>query len=199
MQTIQRDLRRSEGAMIHTMGRMLLGMLLALSFSVSADTGNLVEWLSLKRMNEVEPVANTRYAQECSACHFAYPPGLLTARSWRKLLAATALANHFGDNAELAEAARQEIEAYAVAKAADRSNYKRSRKIAAATPADSAPLRITENSYIKHKHAHIPAELIAGNPQVGSLSNCNACHTGAAAGQFDDDAVFINGYGRWDH
>ncbi|HEY0722239.1 MAG TPA: cytochrome C [Gammaproteobacteria bacterium] len=184
--------------MIHSLGRcLLLGMLLALPFSSNAGSGDLTEWLSLKRLGEVEPVANARYAQECSACHFAYQPGLLTARSWRKLLDAKALADHFGDNAELDEAVRQEIETYALAHAADHSNYKRSRKIAAATPADAAPLRITENSYIKRKHAAIPAELVTGNPQVKSLSNCSACHTRAAEGVYDDDTVFIKGHGRW--
>ncbi len=176
---------------------LLLGMLVALPFPSSADMGNLAEWLSPKRLNEVEPVTTARYAQECGACHFAYQPGLLTARSWQKLLAAPALADHFGDNAELDEVVRQEIENYAVANAADRSNYKRSRKIAAATPADAAPLRITENSYLKRKHEALPSELVTGNPQVKSLSNCNACHTRAAAGIYDDDTVFIKGHGRW--
>src|SRR5512143_40598 len=48
----------------------------------------------------VAPVSNALYAKACGACHFAYPPGLLPARSWERLTAN--LSDHFGGNAELA-------------------------------------------------------------------------------------------------
>lgn len=162
-----------------------------------ADTGGIGAWFSPKRLKEVDRVTNSRYEEECSACHFAYQPGLLPARSWRKLLEGKALSDHFGENAELGEEVRLEIEKYAVANAADVSNYKRSRKIMASLPAKVTPLRITEIPYIKDKHSKIPKELIAGNPQVKSLSNCNLCHTKADQGIYDDDTVFIKGHGPW--
>jgi mono/diheme cytochrome c family protein len=163
-----------------------------------ADTGGIGVWFTPKRLKEVDRVSNARYAEECSACHFAYQPGLLPARSWEKLLDSKALADHFGENAELGEEVRLELEKYAVANAADESNYKRSRKIMASIPNKATPLRITEIPYIKEKHSEIPKELIAGNPQVKSLSNCNHCHTRADKGVFDDDTVFIKGHGPWD-
>jgi mono/diheme cytochrome c family protein len=163
-----------------------------------ADTGGIGVWFTPKRLKEVDRVTNERYAEECSACHFAYQPGLLPARSWKKLLDSKALADHFGENAELGEEVRLEIEKYAVANAADESNYKRSRKLMASIPNKSTPLRITETPYIKEKHSEIPKELIAGNPQVKSLSNCNHCHTRADKGVFDDDTVYIKGHGSWD-
>ena len=37
--------------------------------------------------------ANPTYAEECGSCHLAYPPGLLPAASWAKLMAG--LRQHF--------------------------------------------------------------------------------------------------------
>lgn len=164
----------------------------------TADTGGIGVWFTAKRLKEVDRVTSERYAEECSACHMAYQPGLLPARSWKKLLSSTALGEHFNENAELDETVRQEIERYAVANAADESNYKRSRKIMASLSDTATPLRITETPYIKQKHSKLPKELIAGNTYVKSLSNCNMCHTKAEAGIYDDDTVFIKGHGRWD-
>ena len=155
-------------------------------------------WLfTFSRTKEVKAVDNKQYAEECSACHFAYPPGLLPSRSWEKLLAPAALENHFGENAELDDDVLTAVRDYAIANAADKSFYKRSRKIAHATEGQ-APLRITEVSYIKRKHHEIPDKLIKGNPDVQSLSNCNACHTQAEKGVFDNDTVNIPNYPDWD-
>ncbi len=33
---------------------------------------------------DVAPVKNALYLEECGACHFAYQPGLLPSRSWKK-------------------------------------------------------------------------------------------------------------------
>ena len=40
-----------------------------------------------------------RYQQECAACHIAYPPRMLPAESWRRVL--NGLPNHFGTDASL--------------------------------------------------------------------------------------------------
>src|SRR3989344_6200999 len=39
------------------------------------------------------------YTQECAACHTAYPPGLLPAASWNRVM--TGLAQHYGTDASL--------------------------------------------------------------------------------------------------
>ena len=72
---------------------------------------------------DVAPVTNKQYQAECSACHMAYPPGLLPARSWQKLMGG--LSNHFGDDASLAEQTRQALTEYLVLNAADKSDYRR--------------------------------------------------------------------------
>ena len=157
------------------------------------------DWLfSLSRHKEFEPVTNSTWSEECGACHLAYPPGLLPSASWNKLLSADALNNHFGENAELDVDTLKTVRDYAVANAAETSMSKRARKIAHATAGGEAPLRITEIKYIKRMHHEIPEKMISGNDKVKSLSQCNACHTQASKGVFDDDTVRIPGYEDWE-
>ena len=157
------------------------------------------QWLvTFSRMKEVKPVDNAQYAEECGACHFAYPPGLLPTASWEKLLTPAALEDHFGENAELDDDVLAAIQQYTYDNAAEKSWYKRSRKIAKATEDGDAPLRITDVKYIKRKHHEIPERMIKDNPDVKSLSNCNACHTEAEKGVFDNDTVNIPNFPDWD-
>ena len=156
-------------------------------------------WLfSIERFKGVQPVTDRHYQDECGACHFAYQPGLLPAKSWEALLNAAALRKHFGANAELDDDALKLIHDYAVDHAAEKSWYKRSRKIAVATAAGPAPLRITELRYISLKHRDLPEKMIKGNPGVKSLSLCDKCHTQTAQGIYDADTVSIPNYPDWD-
>lgn len=171
-----------------------LGVVGMWSTALLADEGEFMDLFA--RHKEVEPVRSALYEENCGECHFAYQPGLLPARSWRALLAPDALADHFGENAELDEADRQAILDFLVAHAADQSRYKRSIKIRRSIPQGQTPLRITEVPYIRRKHSEIPDALISGNDQVGSLSNCDACHRRAAQAVYDDDTVLIPGQKR---
>lgn len=130
------------------------------------------------------------YQDECSACHLAYPPKLLPAGSWKIIM--TQLDNHYGENAEISQNLNDQISQYLNQKAGTvgRGFLKRVQ--------DSDPLRITQLPFFLRKHNEIPDRLVAGNPKVGSFSNCNVCHKGAAKGDFDEDTVNIPGYGRWD-
>lgn len=148
------------------------------------------------RSKELAPVSLKAYQDECSSCHFAYQPALLPEGSWRKLLAPKALTDHFGENIEMKEALRTSLLDYAVANAAERSSAKRARKIVASLDG-ATPLRISEIPYIRRKHQEIPEEQLAKNPKVGSIALCDACHTEAIRGNFDDDTVVIPGFGRW--
>jgi hypothetical protein len=148
------------------------------------------------RHKGVEPVQNAAYDEECGACHFPYQPGLLPRRSWERLMAPDALADHFGDDAELEEPLRARIAAFLEAHAAETSGYKRSIKVRRSIPDGEAPLRITEVPYIRRKHADLDAARVKDNPDVGSLSNCDSCHRRAADGVYDDDTVDIPGFGR---
>lgn len=176
----------------------LLAVALLMSSS-SAMADNFWLWLvTFSHQNEVKAVNNKTYEEECGSCHFAYPPGLLPSQSWEKLLNDKALNDHFGENASLDKDTLKTIHDYAIENAAEKSWYKRSRKIAKATEGGEAPLRITEVRYIKRKHHDIPEKMIKGNKDVKSLSYCNACHTKAEKGIFDSDTVSIPNYPDWD-
>lgn len=164
--------------------------------SAKADEGFL-DWLkSFSRHKEITPVTDEIYNKECGSCHFPYQPGLLPEASWRELMTAKALSDHFGDSAELDETTRLHLLEIMVAESADKSYAKRSRKIMASLEGVPAPKRITEIPYMKAKHEDIPEALIAKNEQVKSLSYCNKCHQKAAEGVFDDDTVQIPGKPR---
>jgi Dihaem cytochrome c len=173
---------------------LLAGLLLMGSGYAQADDG-FWKWLvTFSRTKGVKPVTNDSYNEECGACHFAYQPGLLPTKSWEKLLTPEALHDHFGEVADLDPDTLKGIRDYALANAADKSWYKRSRKITVATEDVDAPLRITEVSYIKRKHHDIPEKMIKGNKDVRSLSYCDACHTQASKGVYDSDTVSIPNY-----
>lgn len=144
----------------------------------------------------VAPVSSPIYKEECSSCHMAYSPGLLPARSWKKIM--TGLENHFGDNAELDAETLKNISEFLVTNSADNSEYRRSRKIMRSLSDNDAPIRISETPYIRNKHDEIPDRLIKGNKKVNSLANCNSCHAKAEQGLYSEHGVNIPGYGRWD-
>lgn len=174
----------------YAMGMMLSGMVAAAG-AVMADE----EW-GASRGPDVAPVSDARYAKECGSCHMAYPPGLLPARSWQKLMGG--LGDHFGDNAELPAEDAAAITAYLAGNAADRSSHPRSRRIAASLTAGETPLRITQLPYIAAAHRELPVRLVTGNPKVRNLSQCAACHRNAEAGSFREGEINIPGYGRWE-
>jgi hypothetical protein len=131
--------------------------------------------------------ANPVYAEQCGTCHLAYPPGLLPAASWEKIL--SNLPGHNGEEVVIEPASKETIAGYLAANAADKSVWKRSRKILRSLRG-AAPVRITEVPYIRHKHHEIPAAIFQ-RESVGSFSNCSACHKTAEQGVFDDDSVKI--------
>ena len=134
---------------------------------------------------------NPLYLEECGSCHMAYPAQLLPSESWQKLM--QGLEDHFGENAELDSVTSREIENYLTLASASDSYKKMLRNLGS-----QRPLRITELPYFIHEHEEIPSKLIQGNDKVSSLSQCNACHQKAERGQFDEDDVYIPGFGRWD-
>lgn len=159
---------------------------------VHADNG------SLRKSSGVGRVDNPLYAEECGACHFAYQPGLLPAKSWERLM--NGLDDHFGDNAELAPEDRAAIAEYLAANAADRANNKRSAHIirSLARKGIEAPLRISEVPFIRHEHNEIPRRMLRDNPRVTSIANCDACHTRAADGYYSERYIQIPGFEKWD-
>jgi hypothetical protein len=173
-------------------------MVVSFGSPVQAEEVGFWRWaFSFKRYKEVAKVENKIYLEECGSCHFAYQPGLLPEASWRKLLDAKALADHFGENAELDDNTRQQLLNELTASSADKSRYKRSKKIMASLGDDQAPLRITKVPYFVEKHEDIGDEYVKNNSKVKSFSYCDKCHQKAADAVFDDDTVYIPGKGYW--
>lgn len=160
------------------------------------DDGERGSRLWGKLSSDVRPVDSAAYKAECSSCHFAYQPGLLPARSWERLM--DNLHSHFGDNAELDPATREQIKAYLLANAADTAQTRRSAAFANSVAKNDAPLRITETPYFLRKHDEIPQRVVLHNKQVGSFSNCIACHSRADQGSYNEHEVRIPGVGRWE-
>ena len=144
----------------------------------------------------VTAVADPVYQEECGSCHFAYPPGLLPAASWETIMAG--LDDHFGDNAELPPQQAVQIRNFLLDNAAGRNASGVSRNTMNALGDRTQPLRITETAYFLNEHDEIPRAMVKDNPQVRSFSNCDACHTRAAQGSFNEHEVRIPGYRRWE-
>ncbi|RTL27012.1 MAG: cytochrome C [Burkholderiales bacterium] len=119
------------------------------------------------------------YKQECSACHVAYPPGLLPAQSWRRLM--SGLPRHFGTDASLDATSVKQISDW-LGKHAAPSAYG-----AWATPTED---RITRSAWFGRQHNEIPARTWK-LPAVKSAANCAACHTRADQGDFNERYVRI--------
>lgn len=132
-------------------------------------------------------VTNETYKRSCGACHFAYQPGLLPARSWAKIIDSPG--SHPGGDLTIDKKAKTEIINYLEQNSAEKSPSKRSRKILYSIGSDT-PVRISEISYIKQKHRKIKEEVFT-RKAVGSRANCIACHRNAANGVYDDDDVVI--------
>ena len=114
------------------------------------------------------------YTQECASCHTAYPPGMLPARSWQRVM--SSLDRHYGSDASLDTATVQQLSAWLQAHA---GTYKR---VSEEPPQD----RITRSAWFERKHRKVePA--VWKLPSVKSAANCAACHTGADQGRFNDD------------
>ena len=118
------------------------------------------------------------YQQECAACHLAYPPGMLPAASWKRVMAT--LPQHYGTDASLDPATVKELSAWLGANA---GTYKR---VSEEPPRD----RITTSAWFERKHREVAPQTWK-RAAIGSRANCAACHTRADNGDFDDDNIRI--------
>ena len=121
---------------------------------------------------------NAKFVQECAGCHMAFPPGLLPAASWTKMMAG--LDKHFDVDASVTPAEATEITNFLVKNASNRWT------------ATTAPLRITDSVWFKTKHSSREiAPAVWKRASIKSASNCMACHTGAEKGDFNEHNIKI--------
>ncbi|MCB1887496.1 MAG: diheme cytochrome c [Rhodocyclaceae bacterium] len=123
------------------------------------------------------------YLEECGACHVAFPPALLSQRSWGAV--ADGLADHFGTDASLDPETLQTIRRYLD----DNAGRRRS------DGADGRPLlRITDTRWFRKEHRpgeHGLRSDTFSRPEVGSAANCAACHRGAEEGRYGEREIRI--------
>lgn len=118
------------------------------------------------------------YQQECATCHIAFPPGMLPAASWQRLLAG--MERHFGTNASLDMPTRKQLEGWLTAQA---GSYRRVRN---EPPRD----RISLSDWFVRQHDEVPT-VVWKRASIGSAANCAACHAKAARGDFNEHQVRI--------
>jgi len=173
------------------MKKLLLSILL-LASTLFADDDDYFT----KRKSGVKAVTNQLYLKECGSCHFAFQPGLLPTKSWIKMM--NNLTDHFGSDATLEPEDQKALFKYLTENAAENAmQYKRSRRIVNSITTDSTAEKITDTPYFVRKHRRIPQRVIM-QEEVSSLSNCTACHTTASKGVYNERAIKIPNYGRWD-
>jgi len=117
-----------------------------------------------------------KYQQECVACHVAYPPGMLPAASWKRIMGS--LDKHFGTDASLDEASVREISGWLQTHA---GTYKR---VSEEPPQD----RITRSQWFVRQHREVDPQ-IWKQAAVKSAANCAACHTAADKGSFRESEI----------
>jgi nitrate/TMAO reductase-like tetraheme cytochrome c subunit len=98
--------------------------------------------------------------------------------NWRGIMAG--LDKHFGVDASLDSKTQHQISAWLLANAATSA-----RRAAASTD-----FRITRSDWFIRKHDEVSAS-VWKRASIKSASNCGACHSGAARGDFDEDSVRI--------
>ncbi len=121
------------------------------------------------------------FKAECGSCHLAFPPALLSADDWRRVMAG--LDKHYGDNASLDDKTRRQLEDFLMHNAG--SSWKLG-------SGGGDPPRLTLTSRFQRKHREItPATW--KDKRVGSAANCVACHPRAEAGSFSEHEITMPG------
>ncbi|HCL3519159.1 TPA: diheme cytochrome c [Pseudomonas aeruginosa] len=121
------------------------------------------------------------WREECSACHLAYPPGLLPADAWRMQM--KDLSNHYGSDASLDPETETVILDFLLQASVNN-------RLPMEGEGSGFPPRITETRWFLKKHDEIRPSTFK-RPSIGSASNCVACHRDAERGNFDEDRVKI--------
>lgn len=125
-------------------------------------------------------------AEECGACHMAFPASLLPAESWRYLVAN--LDDHFGEDASLSDSLSSEIADWLADHAAETADTYPAHAFSEPDPA--AVGQITASPGWKAIHAGIDAPEFKRRP-IYTAANCAACHKDAESGLFSPLAISI--------
>lgn len=131
------------------------------------------------------------FKAECSSCHLAFPPALLAADDWRRVMAA--LDKHYGDNASLDDTTRRSIEDFLVRHA------RNPKKVGAGNTVPAAdPPRLTATAWFKRKH-HEVSQAEWSHARLKSPANCAGCHTRASEGSFREREIVLPSGRKWEN
>ena len=162
---------------------------LAITLGVLATGAAVVAALAQLPGRGVPPAAlDPTFAEQCGACHLAFPPSLAPRSTWDGIMAD--LQHHFGADATLSAEQAAHIRAWLDANSAEHWDTLASHLLR--VPAADGSLRITDTPGWRHMHRHIPAAVFTAKP-VFRRSNCAACHADAAAGRFAPQQIEIPG------
>ena len=130
------------------------------------------------------------FQAECASCHLAFPPQLLVADDWKRVM--VTLDKHYGDNASLDEKTRRSIEDFLVRNAGGA-------KVGAggmAQPGVDLP-RMTKTAGFVRKHRE-GARTDWTHVKVKTPANCTACHTQAVEGSYREREIVMPSGRRWE-
>jgi nitrate/TMAO reductase-like tetraheme cytochrome c subunit len=129
------------------------------------------------------------FQAECASCHVAFPPQLMVADDWKRVM--RSLDKHYGDNASLDEKTRQILEDFHVRNAGGR-------KVGAGRTAQAGELpRLTQTDWFVREHREVPRADWT-HAKVKTPANCAACHTKAAEGSYREREIIMPNGRRWE-
>jgi cytochrome c553 len=122
------------------------------------------------------------WAAECSSCHLAFPPGLLVAKDWQRIMAS--LDKHFGSDASMTPSEATAVGAF-LTKNASNNGVRHTSSV-------DLP-KLTKTPWFDRKHRKIPDAAWA-DPRIRTASNCVACHAKAEQAQYSEKDISVPGY-----
>jgi cytochrome b len=153
---------------------------------LAASTAAVVGLTALPGRGVPPATLDPVFAEQCGACHLAFPPSLAPASTWNAILAD--LQHHFGADATLAPEQVSQLRIWLDANAAGHWDTLPSHLLR--VPAADGSLRITDTPGWRRQHRGIAAAVFTTGP-VYRRSNCAACHADAATGQFAPQDIAI--------
>ena len=159
----------------------------AISLAVLLAGGAGIAALAALPAPGVPPAAlDPVYAEQCGACHLAFPPSLAPAATWNGIL--SDLQHHFGSDATLSAEQVVHLRGWLDENAAGHWDSLPSHLLRA--PAADGSLRITDAPGWRRMHRHIAAAVFAAKP-VYRRSACEACHEDADSGRFAPQRIAV--------
>lgn len=160
---------------------MKKALLLILLFPFAATTAKADK---LRLPADAPPV----FQAECGSCHVAFPPQLMIADDWRRVM--RSLDKHYGDNASLDEKTRVILENFHVRHAGGK-------KVGSSNMARTGESpRLTQTDWFLREHRKVSAADWK-DAKVKTPANCAACHTQAAAGSYREREIVMPDGRSW--